>query len=229
MNTVNNSFTANAYSSGSASFVTYTSITGSANGGAGSYTMHYDNRTVTLAVTPGLDSIGISTKISGTEVLNGDLSIRMTKGTPASTGGKAAAWAGSTKIGEIDIDDWWTGGYNAADAASVAVQGTPGATATSIFVTVTRGDGTAHSNLSLNVATFREAVYNKGWNDCVAAMEQITNAYNDPGTETVNVSYSVNAYDSSGKSKTYTGTVSHTQPKAVGSARTDCYKKPATK
>lgn len=191
--------------------------------------MTHSTYDITQEVTVAIGSVTCVTKTEGTAAITTEKAVTMTKGTPMASGGKAAVQIGGVKAGDIDIDDWWTGGYNAADAASVAVQGTPGATATSIFVTVTRGDGTAHSNLSLNVATFREAVYNKGWNDCVAAMEQITNAYNDPGTETVNVSYSVNAYDSSGNSKTYTGTVSHTQPKAVGSARTDCYKKPATK
>lgn len=111
----------------------------------------------------------------------------MTKGTPMASGGKAAAWAKGIKIGEIDIDDWWTEGYKAGDAASLAVQGTPGAAATSIFVTATRGDGTTHTNLSLNVATFRDAVYNKGWNDAIDACAQnaVDDAYHAVGEQSL--------------------------------------------
>lgn len=136
--------------------------------------MTHSTYDITQEVTVSEGSVECVTKTEGVAAITTTKTVTMTKGTPMASGGKAAVQIGGTKAGDIDITDWWTGGYDAADAASVAVQGTPGATATSIFVTVTRGDGTAHSNLSLNVSTFREAVYNKGWNDAVDAMNSKT-------------------------------------------------------
>lgn len=158
--------------------------------------MTHSTYNITQEVTVSEGSVECVTKTEGVAAITTTRTVTMTKGTPMASGGKAAVQIGGVKAGDIDITDWWDGGYDAGWKAAAALCPTTiaGSDQSVRVPTSTPGSGT---DLSLT------AVYNAGWNACLAACTAVNDAYKKSGTTTAPYSGSVNAYDSSGSAKSY--------------------------
>lgn len=154
--------------------------------------MTHSTYNITQEVTVALGSVTCITKTAGTAAITTEKTVTMTKGTPAASGGKAAVQIGGTKAGDIDITDWWDGGYNAGKPDEIVFVSTSGA---NVVVRATSKDGNA-SKVSTLAAT---DAYNNGWNACLAACQAVNDAYHagtsttwsDSGTKTCSEGHSV--------------------------------------